>query len=321
MVEPSTNGTMVGMAVKKINFSIIIPTYNRKYLLQMAIESILKNNTDLAIIHIVVVDDGSTDQTESYLNSYIEKNLITYLRINNSERGFARNYGAKFSLKNLAPDYFIFFDADDLMIEGSIEKFCKFINKNDSETLLFSRFQILKPNESLGAISPFISAEENLRQRIIFSEPTIPLGCAVIPILFFKETVGFSENRVLSGSEDWLFLFEIILKFKAVPLDFVSTYYRQHDSNTNAAYFDRSLDLCLADVQAHLKDWKISEIEFSALKKQFLYNQIGVHNCDPHGQPFRHLGRLLLKYPFDIFTVRFLKYFLSVSKRRIIYLT
>ena len=76
--------------MNNMKFSIIIPTYNRAAFLPKAIESVLAQTcTDWELI---VVDDGSIDNTREVVAQYNDKR-ITYIYQQNAERSAARNNG------------------------------------------------------------------------------------------------------------------------------------------------------------------------------------------------------------------------------------
>lgn len=300
-----------------IRLSVVIPTYNRQWLVQKAIDSFLYCHKGQFQLDIIVVDDGSTDQTEIILTDYIRLNKIKFLKIKNSERGFARNFGAFYSLKYLNPDYFIFFDADDIITSEALIHFYEALSHSPEISVFFARYQLLNSNETRGKISRIQKNDTDIKQLMIFSEPVLPLGCTLLKASVFQEVGGFSEDRNLSGSEDWLFLFKIILRYKAKALDFISTLYRQHESNTNSKQFDRSLNLCVRVVEEHAKEWGLEKNEVLAIKKQFLYSQIGAHNSDPFGQPIDHLKKLIRLYPSELLHFKFYKYFLSILKNKL----
>lgn len=91
--------------------SVIIPSYNHARFLPDAIESIQKQtypNTE-----IIVVDDGSTDNTKEVLSHYPH---LKYVYQNNQGLSAARNTG----VRNSSADYVIFADADDLLYHHAI---------------------------------------------------------------------------------------------------------------------------------------------------------------------------------------------------------
>ena len=91
-------------------FSIIVPAFNRALLLRSALESILSQGcTDYEVI---VVDDGSTDDTTSVVRSYSSR--IKFLQHQNRGPGAARNFGAE----QAKGEYLAFLDSDDLWFPG-----------------------------------------------------------------------------------------------------------------------------------------------------------------------------------------------------------
>jgi glycosyltransferase involved in cell wall biosynthesis len=86
--------------------SVIIPTYNRGWIIQEAIDSVLAQ--DFADFELIVVDDGSTDNTLDIIRSYSED--IIFLRQHNKGVSAARNRGITSSAGHLIA----FLDSDDL---------------------------------------------------------------------------------------------------------------------------------------------------------------------------------------------------------------
>jgi glycosyltransferase involved in cell wall biosynthesis len=88
--------------------SVIIPTYNRAYQVGNAIQSILEQT--FQDFEIIVVDDGSTDNTREVVSKYGEK--VIYIHQANKERSSARNNG----MKHARGQYITFLDSDDLYL-------------------------------------------------------------------------------------------------------------------------------------------------------------------------------------------------------------
>ncbi len=99
---------------KEFKVSVVIPTYNRIAYLGRAISSALKQS--YPVNEIIVVDNGSTDQTLSY----IKKKFTSIKVIIEKKRGvsFARNIG----VKNCKNEWIAFLDSDDEWITDKIEK-------------------------------------------------------------------------------------------------------------------------------------------------------------------------------------------------------
>lgn len=103
--------------------SIIIPTYNRVKFLPRAISSVLNQTND--DWELIISDDGSTDDTEAVISSYLTDERIHYIKNENKGATAARNSGA-----NIAKgDYLTFLDSDDEATENWLSAFVEFINK------------------------------------------------------------------------------------------------------------------------------------------------------------------------------------------------
>ncbi|NJC06474.1 glycosyltransferase involved in cell wall biosynthesis [Sphingomonas kaistensis] len=96
-----------------IDISIIIPTFNRAQFLGAAIDSALAQGDG---IEVIVVDDGSTDDTPALLASYGDR--IRVVRQSNAGPSAARNRGAE----QARGDYLFFLDSDDLIEPGAVHR-------------------------------------------------------------------------------------------------------------------------------------------------------------------------------------------------------
>lgn len=102
--------------------SIIIPTYNRGWILKEAINSVLAQ--DFTDFELIVVDDGSTDKTQDILNTYNED--IIALRQNNQGVSAARNAGIASALGR----FIAFLDSDDLWLPKKLSTQIDFFKSN-----------------------------------------------------------------------------------------------------------------------------------------------------------------------------------------------
>ena len=175
-----------------IFFSIIIPTYNRAYFIGNTIQSIL--NQTFQYFEIIVVDDGSTDNTEEIVKS-IKDERIKYYKKENAERGAARNYGANKAQGN----YLNFFDSDDFAYDLHLITAQKNIIDNGKPEVLALNYHIKNVNNKIIRNSPKFS---NINKQLIHGNL---LSCNGV---FIRNDIAvkfpFSEIRELSASEDYL---------------------------------------------------------------------------------------------------------------------
>jgi len=102
--------------------SVIIPAYNRSAFLQEAIESVLKQTYQP--FELIVVDDGSTDDTAGVLSRYAGK--ISALSVSHGGPSTARNHG----IQAAHGDYIAFLDSDDLWLPGKLAAQMLFFHNN-----------------------------------------------------------------------------------------------------------------------------------------------------------------------------------------------
>ena len=107
--------------------SVIIPTYNREKLIVESIKSVLRQT--YSKIEIIVIDDGSTDNTEKEINKLKDKR-IKYVKLSkNLGAPYARNIGIKLAKGK----YISFQDSDDIYHTNKLKKQMKNILKNKSD--------------------------------------------------------------------------------------------------------------------------------------------------------------------------------------------
>lgn len=95
--------------------SIIIPTFNRAKVLPFAINSILEQTSNEW--ELIIIDDGSWDETATVVDLFIKDSRIKYFRQHNKGASAARNEGAEKS----TGEYLIFLDSDDTLNRKTID--------------------------------------------------------------------------------------------------------------------------------------------------------------------------------------------------------
>ena len=118
-----------------MKFSIIVPTFNREEYIIKCIDSVLDQTYDN--FELIIVDDGSTDNTENLVKKYQDKR-IKYFKNENHGIGYSRNFG----LNKAKGDYIFFLDSDDYLEENMLEEVSKEIKQND--ILIFNYKEIFE---------------------------------------------------------------------------------------------------------------------------------------------------------------------------------
>ena len=133
-----------------IKVSIIVPIYNSEMHLEECISSIV--NQTYRNIEIILVDDGSTDQSGAICDSFSRKdNRISVYHLENSGVAHARNIGIKHSSGCLIA----FSDSDDILEEHYIEKAVGLIRHSEYVVGAFEKFNSMNQREFVDNMSSY----------------------------------------------------------------------------------------------------------------------------------------------------------------------
>lgn len=106
--------------------SVIIPTYNRAKVLSESIRSVLDQTC--SDLELLVIDDGSTDNTDDLIRSFSDKRLV-YLKQLHQGACAARNLG----IEKSRGDYVAFNDSDDIWEKNKLQKQLDFLQKQQAD--------------------------------------------------------------------------------------------------------------------------------------------------------------------------------------------
>jgi glycosyltransferase involved in cell wall biosynthesis len=110
-------------------FSVIVPTYNRAFIIDRCINSILAQ--EYVSFEIIVVDDGSTDNTKEVVCQYMDSR-INYFFQENRGVSVARNEGSKLA----KGDYLVFLDSDDYVNDIWLKDFFTVLQHNLTDVVI-----------------------------------------------------------------------------------------------------------------------------------------------------------------------------------------
>ena len=260
-------------------FSIIIAMYNSEKYIKDTLESIINQTMNFEDnIEIIVVDDGSTDNSKVICNDYVNKypNNIKYLYKQNGGVSSARNLG----IKNAQGKYFNFLDSDDLLSSNALEVVYDFFEKNkydiDMVSLPIEYFErqegLHVRYKNVGNFSHIVNLEENPNDYVF--------SCAAS---FYKRRL-FKEYRFntnLHLAEDLYLNTKLFLnnpKYGIIsPTEAVYYYRKRYSDNSitstneyNQLWLIDVLDYLYKGILRNLKKTKKEMPEF--VKNIFIYN-------------------------------------------------
>src|SRR5688572_22302626 len=147
--------------------SVVIPTYNYGRFIAVAIESILRQTRPP--LEIIVVDDGSTDETASVVESFGD--AVKYVRQENAGVCAARNRGAAES----RGDVIAFLDSDDSWEPTALERQVPFFDQDENIGLVHCGMREFDSDTGRTIRTVVIGGEDDLALNLLLWEgPSVP---------------------------------------------------------------------------------------------------------------------------------------------------
>jgi glycosyltransferase involved in cell wall biosynthesis len=199
----------------------IVPTYNYGRFVTQAVESVLAQT--YPNVEILVVDDGSTDDTRERLRPYADR--IRYIYQENQSVAAARNTG----IQAAKGDLIAFLDADDLWHPHKLEVQVRYLTDHPSIKLV--AVERLAP--SAESWPPLANIGHARARPITVEELVLQPHFAPSGVLARKQcfdTVGFFDTT-LRNAEDYDMWIRIACHFPVVKLEVPLWWYRVHGNN------------------------------------------------------------------------------------------
>jgi glycosyltransferase involved in cell wall biosynthesis len=205
-------------------FSIVLPTYNRAKFLRVAIKSVLDQG--FADWELLIVDDGSTDDTKAVVHS-IKDARIKYIYQENAERAAARNNG----IDNAEGEYICFLDSDDEYLDNHLEALKNKITEKKFAKGIYVSGVIREHNDQRIEI-PFqdkSTFKNDVSFLLLANETTIPTRVAIQREILEE----YKFNETLNISEDTELFSRILVHYPLIQLKDKTVIYKLHEDNTN----------------------------------------------------------------------------------------
>ena len=215
--------------------SIVIPVYNTGKYLAEAIDSVI--NQTYKNIEIILVDDGSTDNSPAICDTYAaDYENIYAIHKTNGGASTARNIG----IEKAAGEYVIFFDSDDILLEEAVSTLVKKAKDGDFDAVYPDRYTIFFENTKKSELrfhfdkSMYMNDPKKFALDVLIQKGRAWRASA----LLYKLSV-IKENNVIFPvgiiSEDMFFNLQFLsFANNIVCLDFITLIYRKHDNSITA---------------------------------------------------------------------------------------
>jgi hypothetical protein len=199
--------------------SVIVPVYNGQSLLWKALDSVCL--PAIANAEIIVLDDGSTDQSWEAIVSYTNQK-IRAVKHTNIGLAATLNRGVSLALGR----YVARQDQDDLVLEDRINKQINFLDQNPNIAICGSWAQIYVDDIPTDRYHRHPASNEALQLELLFDNPFVH-SSMMIRADVLREIGGYSEDKSRQPPEDYELWSRISRKYKVANIPEVLTVYRE----------------------------------------------------------------------------------------------
>lgn len=242
--------------------SVIVPTYNRADLLPHAIESVLAQS--FQDFELIVVDDGSTDDTQALLAGYDDPRLVYTAQAHTGNLSKVRNDG----LRQARGDYLAFLDSDDIWLPTKLKRQVELLEWLPKVGLILCGFEVF---DAAG-----------LNHRELYQSPGVRVGSFSMAQLFYTifqgrmpyypstllfrksllETTSLLDERLRLG--DHHFMLRLVFYAKAAILHQALVQIRKHDGNMSLVYEVEGLEQMIYALEHFYASGDISRVFYKS---------------------------------------------------------
>ncbi|MFA6385998.1 MAG: glycosyltransferase family A protein [Candidatus Paceibacterota bacterium] len=212
--------------------NVVIPVYNGADFILEALESVV--NQTLSPNIIIVVDDGSTDDTNKIVSEYAKNSKIQIKVIKKENGGLssARNIG----IKESSADLIAFLDADDVWVNDKLEKQIEIFNLSEflNLGLVYCKYDLLTPSGTKDTKGYIVPLDKKIRgnvfKKMLKTNKILSSGSGVLIKRNVFDIVGIFDETLKFG-EDWDMWIRIAEKFEIDYTEKILVHIRRHPNS------------------------------------------------------------------------------------------
>lgn len=263
--------------------SVIIPSYNHHKYVQKTIESVMNQSYDN--FELIVIDDGSTDNSRNILAELAQKYKFTLVFQENQGIAKTLNY----AIKNLAKGkYIAAVSSDDYWDKENLAKKIQFLEDNPKFSLCFSNIYIIEGNNI------YKCNNRSLKSGWLFNDYILG-KCSIFAVAIIAQRqalldTGLYDPNPTLIAEDRDLTLRIAKKYQIGYIDEPLVYYRYHTNNNHKNTKKMTISL-----QKSLDKWKHESIYIEA-KKNMDINRFYVSSIYAKSEALKMLPNLLINY-------------------------
>ena len=261
--------------------TIYITNYNYGTYLEQAIQSVL--NQTYTDYELIIIDDGSTDDSKDIIDQYQKHNNIYTVFQENKGLNASNNI----ALNLTRGKYIVRLDADDYFAPQAIEVMVSELNRNKDHALVFPDYYHV---DEKGNILEEIKRHDFTNNVSLFDQPAHG-ACTMFRTEILKSIGGYDEEfNCQDGYDIWLKISQL---YKVKNISLPLFYYRQHDNSitkNESKLFETRTQI----VEKNVKKRKLKELRILAIIP------VRGKQIDPNSDPLRMVGdKHLIEWTID----------------------
>lgn len=210
--------------------SILVASYNYEQYIGETLDSLV--NQTYKNFEVVVVDDGSKDNSVMLIKEYVKKfpNIFLYRHKNGENRGLAETI--KLGIEKATGKYVAFCESDDYWLQNNLEEKVKIINKYHSPKIIYNNVKLFGPGQKKQ--EEYI-ANLSLMSDGLFETKPVPMTYNIIPtfscvMIDRKALMECDFDAYIPAWIDWWLYRQIFAKYPVYHVDKALSMWRIHES-------------------------------------------------------------------------------------------
>lgn len=224
-----------------MKLSIVIPVYNVEKYVSECLDSCLEQNVDITDYEIIIVNDGSTDNSANLINLYAKQSNIIIINQENLGLSAARNAGMKIA----KGEYIWFVDSDDWIEPGILKRILLAISLCAKDCFRLNYRTVTEAGKILKDYTPLKKGDESCQTGMEFLSKDFSFSFYAWSFVFNRYFLGknnffFTEGLIF---EDLQLIPRVLRKAKCVKeLPFIAYNYRQRKDSLVNSVNEKMLD-------------------------------------------------------------------------------
>jgi len=264
------------MNEKQPLISVIMPVKDGEKYLREAINSILKQT--YTNFEFFIINDGSSDGTESIINSYTDPRIKVIK--NKTNQGITKSLNK--AIKEASGKYIARMDADDFAVAERFEKQIQYLENSNTCVALGTRYHLMDKTGNVYRKAYTPCSNHELKSMLLFSFPLCHPTLMIRHDIIKKHHILYNEK--LFVAEDFEFLIRLATHGEIESLPDYLFHYRTHAAGTSKTKKDELVHnfvkISLQTINQQLKNHHIPQEELSEFVEIFNSHTILTNYCD-----------------------------------------